>query len=208
MILRGRKFPFLLFTLLVVVAVATGWAVYHRHLERYANNSATPALVPPTYRFSDVGRTTTSASHMPASTFPSRTKPTIHAPTVPDHLITTIDQDLVEVDNDIHDMVREAIHHDFPELNLSESELLDLSGTIVLLRDALAKLRNTVRNAENFRTIQQLEDIRDNAIGDFEQITGMNLNEFLYRLPADGGIDNEKSDDTDLLLEPLSDYQP
>jgi hypothetical protein len=202
MIPRGRKLPVLLFALFVFAVMAGGWTFYNWHQTRYGKYSEALHLHPPDSQplGSDIARSTTSTAQIIAL---ASSSPTNH-----DESITEIDQGVVEIDNDIYSMVSEAIRNDFPELNLSQSDLLDLSETIVQLRDALGKLRNTERTDENFSTFRQLEDIRDNAIWDFERITGMSLQEFFLRAPTEGGLDNEKFDDEGIILEPLSNYQP
>ena len=182
--------------------MTAGGTLYHWHQTRYAKYTAVLHLNPPDFQHldSNAASSITSTAQIKALAVPS--------PTKHDESIAKIDQGVGELDDGIYSMVSEAIRNDFPELNLSQSELLDLSETIAQLRNALGNLRNTERTDENFSTFRQLEDIRDKAIWDFERITGMSLQEFLLRAPADGGLDNEKFDDEKIILEPLSNYQP
>ncbi len=210
MIPGGRKYPNLMRAVAVIAVAAAGWAFYYWTQTRHANVVKTPPLVSLTQTASDFDATrrtiSTDLIQAPAFSFPI--KPTMPATTDPDKSIVQMDQSRSLVDQYIVDMVRETIRYDFPELDLAESDLLDLSETIFRLQQALASLRNTSRDAENVEHIRQLEDIRDNAMWDFERITGMLLHEFLYRLSTNGGIDNEKIDNAEISLERLSDYQP
>ncbi len=205
----GRRRIVLPVALFAVAVAAAVWTFYHWHQKGNANITAalhSPSSARPASHDAKPGPVDTA--DIEAASAPSQVKSTVQLPGVNDEPIAAIDQGAVEIDPDIYEMVREAIHTDFPELDLSQDELWDLSDTITQLRDALAHLRDTERVAENAGTFQQLEEMRDKAIWDFERITGMRLHEFLRRLPADGGLDNEQFDTAEIILEPLSNYQP
>jgi hypothetical protein len=210
MILRDRKLPVLPFALFLVVIMTAGWMFYHWHQTRYAKNTTALNLQQPDSQLLDsrTERSTAASPQIKAWVFSSHSKPLQYPPADNDNSISKIDQNAVEMDDEIYSTITRAIRNDFAELNLSQSELLDLVETMVQLRDALGNLKNAERTAESFSTFRQLEDTRDKAIRDFERITGMSVQEFLLRAPTDGGLDNEKFDDEEIILEPLSNYQP
>jgi hypothetical protein len=93
--------------------------------------------------------------------------------------------------NEIYHMLSQAIGSDFPELNLSENEVIELSELVPIIRDSLKNLRELDRNSENIEEFRRLENQRDQAILDFERITGMTFLDFMLQAPANGGIDHD-----------------
>jgi len=105
---------------------------------------------------------------------------------------------------EVYKLLADAIRSDFPEIDLADSELMDLSRSVLDIRNAIADLHGLERSAKNSAYRRQLEDQRDKALWDFEQITGMSFTEFMLRAPADGGIDNDDSEgDDEIVLEPI-----
>ncbi|UCD79205.1 MAG: hypothetical protein JSW26_28030 [Desulfobacterales bacterium] len=88
------------------------------------------------------------------------------------------------------EMMNAALAEDFPELELSEIERIELFEVIGRIRESFEGTRSLARSAENAQAFQQLEWEREAAIEQFERIVGMSFNEFMLRTSVmDGGID-------------------
>ena len=85
----------------------------------------------------------------------------------------------------------EALATDFPELDLNEAEVQELTDVVISFRESMEDLRYTQRSSDTVETIHNLAERRDQAMQDFERITGMSVMEFMRRAPAQGGIDRE-----------------
>jgi len=92
---------------------------------------------------------------------------------------------------DIKYMLAEALDEEFPELDLNETEIEDLTDAVITIRESMEDLRYVERSGENVEVIRELEEQRDQAMLDFERITGMSAMEFMRRAPAEGGIDKD-----------------
>lgn len=98
-------------------------------------------------------------------------------------------------------LVAAGIRRDFPELKLSEEEVEELSRVILKLRKNIQGFRDFDHGKGYDTDIRQLEAQRDDALWEFEHITGMSFVEFLNRAPSEGGIDNAQSDRDKSMLE-------
>lgn len=90
---------------------------------------------------------------------------------------------------EIRDMLTEALKEEFPELDLNEAEIEELTNVVITIRQSMESMRNMERSSENVETIKELQERRDQAMWDFERITGMSAMEFMLRAPEEGGID-------------------
>ena len=75
--------------------------------------------------------------------------------------------------------------------NFSETELVELTDAVITIRESMQTMRAMERTGENVEVLKETRDRRDQAILDFERITGMNALEFMLRAPAEGGIDRD-----------------
>ena len=92
---------------------------------------------------------------------------------------------------DIQDMLADALEAEFPELQLNETELIELTDAVISIRESMQTMRALERTGENVEAFKEIRERRDQAILDFERITGMDALEFMIRAPAEGGIDRE-----------------
>lgn len=92
---------------------------------------------------------------------------------------------------EIQDMLADALEEEFPELELNETELAELTDTVISLRESMETMRSLERTGENIEEFENTRERRDQAMLDFERITGMNALDFMLRAPAEGGIDRE-----------------
>jgi hypothetical protein len=90
---------------------------------------------------------------------------------------------------DIQAMLSEAIYDGFPDLNLNQAEIEELTDTVITIRESMEDLRSMVRSSDTVETIKELQQQRDLAMLDFERITGVNVMEFMRHAPGEGGID-------------------
>jgi hypothetical protein len=86
----------------------------------------------------------------------------------------------------IFEMMRTALSEDFPELELTEAEHIELFEAAAQIRRSFEDTRSLARSAENALAFQQLERDREAAIAQFEHIIGMPFNEFMLRAPISG----------------------
>ena len=92
---------------------------------------------------------------------------------------------------DIQDMLADALEAEFPELQLNETELIELTDAVISIRESMQNMRAMERTGENVEAFKEIRERRDQAMLDFERITGMDALEFMLRAPAEGGIDRE-----------------
>ena len=207
MVPRRRKLVLFLFALLVIAVIAIGVNYYVWHQARVNRTAADLNLQLSDAQFNRAtGLYIGNPEKAAGVTFDTQLMPyssTRHGVSNPQ-----IDQQVDEFDNDIYCMLSEALRNEFPELNLSQPEIVKLSETILLLRKTLLGLRNMDRAMGNDHTFRQLEALRDHVIWEFERIIGMGLQEFLMQASAVGGLSNEHNDAEDIILESLSNYQP
>jgi hypothetical protein len=95
-------------------------------------------------------------------------------------------------------MIAASIRRDFPDLQLTEPEIEELSQIIMQLRETIQGFRDFDQAEADLR---ELEEQRDDAMWQFERITGMSFIEFLNLAPAEGGVDNAESDRKKSILE-------
>jgi len=91
----------------------------------------------------------------------------------------------------LRNMLTAALEEDFPELDLNEAELQELTDSVITIRESMEDLRHIERSSDNVEAIKALRERRDQAMLDFEKISGVNAMEFMRRAPAEGGIDRE-----------------
>lgn len=92
---------------------------------------------------------------------------------------------------EVGDLLAEALAADFPELDLEHAEMQELTEAVIRFREFTEELRLIPRTSDNAETINNLMEQRDQAMLDFERISGMSVIEFMWRAPAEGGIDRE-----------------
>jgi hypothetical protein len=92
---------------------------------------------------------------------------------------------------DIQDMLAQALETEFPELKLNETELIELTDAVISIRESMHTMRAMERTGDNAEAFEEIRERRDQAMLDFERITGMNALEFMLRAPTEGGIDRE-----------------
>jgi len=92
---------------------------------------------------------------------------------------------------DIQDMLADALEAEFPELQLNETELIELTDAVISIRESMQTMRALERTGENVEAFNETRERRDQAMFDFERITGMNALEFMLRAPTEGGIDRD-----------------
>ncbi len=92
---------------------------------------------------------------------------------------------------EIQDMLAEAIEAEFPELIMDETQLEALTSNVITIRESLQATRGMERTGENVDALMQLQEMRDQAMLNFERITGMRTLIFMLQAPADGGIDHD-----------------
>jgi hypothetical protein len=88
-------------------------------------------------------------------------------------------------------LLAEALAADFPELELKQDELQELSEAVIRFRESTKDLRLIQRSSNNAETLNNLMEQRDQAMLDFERISGMSIIEFMRRAPAEDGIDRD-----------------
>jgi hypothetical protein len=111
-------------------------------------------------------------------------------------------------ENELYPLLASAIESDFPEMELTEEEIRQLSQAALALRHSLDGLRDADRAGGDAALIEQLKDQRDQALWDFERITGVSLGEFLRRAPSEGGLDNHAPVEEEITYEYLRDFDP
>lgn len=111
-------------------------------------------------------------------------------------------------ENELYPLLASAIKSDFPELALTDAEIRQLSEAAAAIRRSLDGLRDVERADGNIALIRQLEDQRDQALWDFERITGVSLGEFMRRAPSEGGLDNHAPVEEEITYEYLRDFDP
>jgi hypothetical protein len=101
-----------------------------------------------------------------------------------------------------------VINRNFPELRLSDDEILELAATVTTIRSSLLTERALERTITNAETIMEHRAQLSEALERFEEIAGMAPSEFMRLVDADGGIDNAETDDEEIVTEYLSDFRP
>jgi hypothetical protein len=93
--------------------------------------------------------------------------------------------------DDVREMLDEAIAEDFPDLELSDSEMDRLTDAVMSLRYSMQHLQTLARVPENAEARDEMAYLRDQALADFESIAGISAMEFMLHAPAEGGIDHD-----------------
>jgi tRNA U34 5-carboxymethylaminomethyl modifying enzyme MnmG/GidA len=91
--------------------------------------------------------------------------------------------------NNIKDMLTATFKEEYPDLDLNPAEIDELTDVVMTIRGSLQDMRYLERSSENVGTIKDLQERREQAMWDFERITGMSAMEFMLRAPDEGGID-------------------
>ena len=100
-----------------------------------------------------------------------------------------------------------GIEDDFPELNLSDNELQDLTNVVISIKESMQGLRSLERTSKNAEFIAQIQDRLSKARIEFERIAGISLTNFMRRASVVGGIDNDRPDDKNINFEYLDNYR-
>jgi hypothetical protein len=109
---------------------------------------------------------------------------------------------------EISDIMASSIQEGFPELELSKAELIELGEIVMEIRESIQGLRRLERIDENLESFKELEARRNQALLDFERITGMSLLEFLRRVPSKGGITYDDDSQAPAKFKYLHDFKP
>lgn len=139
---RRRKLVLLLFALLVIAVIAIGVNYYVWHQMRLSRNAADVSSQLSDPKSASITNISNPESNLVAA---FDTQMMTSPPTRLGESNQQIDQHGVPADDDIQRMIYEALRNDFPELNLSQRELLELTETILLLRQTLFDLRKMDR---------------------------------------------------------------
>jgi hypothetical protein len=110
--------------------------------------------------------------------------------------------------HEISDITATSIREGFPELDLSNAELIELGKIVMEIRESIQGLRQLERKDENLELFKELEAQRNQALLDFERITGMSLLEFLRRVPSKGGITYDENQEAPAKFKYLHDFKP
>jgi hypothetical protein len=110
--------------------------------------------------------------------------------------------------NEIFDIVAASLREEFPGLDLSEAEVVELSEIVMEIRESIQGLRRMERNDENMGLFRELEAQRDQALLDFERITGMSVVEFLRRTPGKGKVTYDDDPQAPVKFKYLHDFRP
>ena len=108
-----------------------------------------------------------------------------------------------EVQEDLTVTIREK----FPELKLSQRDLQRLTETIRTLQKSMLSLRELERTRSNREEIKQIRSEVNRALEAFEEITQMSISDFILYGRPEGGLDNEKPDDEEIIEEHLDHYK-
>jgi hypothetical protein len=92
---------------------------------------------------------------------------------------------------DIQAMLAAAIYEEFPDLNLNQAEIEELTDAVITIRESMEDLRSIARSSDTAEAIKELQQKRDLAMLDFERITGVSVMEFMRHAPSEGGIDRD-----------------
>jgi hypothetical protein len=106
----------------------------------------------------------------------------------------------------VHNVLAAAIHRHLPEHRFSAADIARLTDALLRVRathHALNQLEVTVENSEILHPLR--EQLRA-ALADFEAIAGFSVAEFTRHVQPHVGIDVATDEDTDVVVERLSDY--
>ncbi|NIQ37050.1 MAG: hypothetical protein GTN81_00440 [Proteobacteria bacterium] len=101
-----------------------------------------------------------------------------------------------------------VVEEKFPELGLSEENLVELDGILNSIRESLHAMRNLRRTRANAEAIEKARSHLAQDLQAFENMTGMKPAEFIRRARLAPGIDSEESDDGEIVTEYLRDIKP
>ncbi|MGD2268990.1 MAG: hypothetical protein PVI06_01210 [Desulfobacterales bacterium] len=110
--------------------------------------------------------------------------------------------------NEIFGVVVSSLREGFPELDLSEAEVIELSEIVMEIRESIQGLRRIERKDENIELFRELEAQRDQALLDFERITGMSVVEFLRRAPSKGRVTYDDDPQAPVKFKYLHNFRP
>jgi len=124
-----------------------------------------------------------------------RSKPsgqlTLSPTQIPGQLNEDLEYSADEYREDIQAMLSAAINNEFPDLNLNQAEIEELTDAVITIRESMEVLRSIVRSSDTVEAIKELQQQRDIAMLDFERITGVSIMEFMRHAPGEGGIDQD-----------------
>jgi hypothetical protein len=101
-----------------------------------------------------------------------------------------------------------VVEEKFPELGLSDEDLVELDGVLRSIRESLHAMRNLRRTRVNAEAIEKARNHLVQDLQAFEDMTGMKPAEFIMRARLEPGIDSEESDDGEIVTEYLRDIKP
>jgi hypothetical protein len=124
-----------------------------------------------------------------------RFKPSEHLTLSSTQLPNQTDEDLENSADayreDIKAMLSAAINDDFPDLDLNQAEIEELTDVVITIRESMEDLRSMVRSSDTVEAIKEIQQQRDLAMLDFERITGVSVMEFMRHAPGEGGLDHD-----------------
>jgi hypothetical protein len=97
------------------------------------------------------------------------------------------------------------IEEKFPELRLSKKDLGKLTETIRTIQESMQELREFERTRGKDEAIKQIHHQLNRALEVFEEITEMNVSEFISLGRPESGIDNGKPDHEEIVNENIRD---
>jgi hypothetical protein len=106
-------------------------------------------------------------------------------------------------------LIREHVERTSPKLKLSDAEYEQLTQALMRLREANLELRSLERTSANAPVFRKrLEDVAS-ASKEFQQITGMPLEQFFTGEDAPVRFGSKPhTDDDEIVTDYLSDYKP
>lgn len=105
--------------------------------------------------------------------------------------------------DDVRALLAEELARSFPDLELSEAELDELTTAVVTMRAAQDELRALPFTGENAARIRALRSQVIAQADTFRRVTHMSTGDFIQAVSQSGGIDNDRADTGAVVLEPL-----
>lgn len=109
---------------------------------------------------------------------------------------------------EVQEILASVIDEKFPELRVSDRELMELTENVRTIRESMQAMRDIERTSANAEAINGLHVQLNTALQVFEEITGTTAEEFMGRVRTRSGIDNEEPDDGQVVTEYLRDFRP
>lgn len=109
---------------------------------------------------------------------------------------------------EVQEILASVIDEKFPELVLSDRDLMELTGSVRIIRECMQAMRDMERTSANAEAMRGLHVQLNSGLQVFEEITGMAAGGFMGRARTRSGIDNEEPDDGQVVTEYLRDFRP